>query len=57
MALAINKNILLRSLPVATASVAVLAAHPSDAAIIGGSAILENKGGEVVDLQILAPPP
>ncbi len=57
MALAINKNILLRSLPVATASVAVLTAHPSDAAIIGGSAILENKGREVVDLKILDPPP
>ncbi|MEQ8958437.1 MAG: PEP-CTERM sorting domain-containing protein [Coleofasciculus sp. C2-GNP5-27] len=57
MALAINKNILLRSLPVAAASVAVLAAHPSDAAIIGGSAILENKGGEVVELEILDPPP
>jgi hypothetical protein len=57
MALAINKNILLRSLPVAAASMAVMASHPSEAAIIGGSAILENKGGEVVDLEILDPPP
>jgi hypothetical protein len=59
MALAINKNILLRSLPVAAASMAVLAAHPSEAAIIGGSATVWNTRETIgtLDVKVLNSPP
>jgi len=61
MVSATYKNILLKSLPLATVSAAVLAVHPSDAAIIGSSV----QGGyknqpetqRTLELQIVEPPP